>query len=149
MDAVNDVDGSRRAWRARTGAKPGRVDVVWDFVDWFSLFPGVAMVVAAFGGRRSPQLGVDETWMWMLISTLIMLVLMLAVAARRVAGAVPKRYPRTLFGLIIFVSIAAPALAWVRLEGQILTTGWLAIAISAAVVTLASIMLVPPRHSSQ
>lgn len=53
----------------------------------------------------------------MLVSALSMLVLVLALAARRVAGVVPKRYPRTRFRLSILVSIAAPALAWVRLGG--------------------------------
>jgi uncharacterized membrane protein HdeD (DUF308 family) len=146
---MSDVDGSRRAWRTRTGTKPGRLDFVWDFVGWFSLFPGMTMVVAAFGGRRGPHMRVDETWIWMLVSAMSMLVLVLALAARRVAGVVPRRYPRTMFGLIIFVSIAAPALAWVRLEGQISSAGWLAIAACAAIVVLASVMLIPPRQPVQ
>lgn len=145
MGVMSDVDGSRRGWRARTGAKPWRVDLVWDFVGWFSLFPGVAMVVAAFGGRRGPRMGVDETWIWMLVSAMSMLALVLALAARRVAGVVPRRYPRTMFGLVIFVSIAAPTIAWLRLEGQISPAGWVAIAACAAIIALASIMLIPPR----
>lgn len=146
---MSDVDSSRRAWRARTGTKPGRLDIVWDFVGWFSLFPGITMVVVAFGGRRGPQMGVDETWIWMVVSAVTMLVLVLALAARRLAGVVPRRYPRTMFSMIIFVSIAAPALAWVRFEGQISSAGWLVIAVCAAIVALASVMLIPPRQAVQ
>lgn len=146
---MSDADGSRRAWRVRTGAKPVRLDFVWDFVGWFSLFPGVVMVFAALGGRQGPQLDVDGTWIWMLIAAMSMLVLLLALAARRVVGVLPRRYPRTMFGLIIFISIAAPALAWVRLEGQISPTGWVAIGVSAATVALASLMLIPPRRPAQ
>lgn len=143
---MSDVDSSRRAWRARTGMRPRRLDLVWDFVGWFAMFPGVAMVVAAFGGRRGPHMGADETWIWMLIAAVTMFVLVLSLGARRVAGVVPRRYPRTMFGLIVFVSIAAPALAWVRLEGEISATGWVAMGIIAAAVALASVMLIPPRQ---
>jgi hypothetical protein len=94
-------------------------------------------------------MGVDETWTWMLIAAMSMFVLVLALAARRASGVVPRRYPRTMFGLIIFVSIAAPAFAWVRLAGQISSTGWLAIAVSGGTVALAATMLIPPRHSNQ
>jgi hypothetical protein len=148
-DATSDADGGRRAWRARRGAKPRRLDIIWDFVGGFSLFPGMAMVVAAFGGRRGPRMGVDETWTWMLIAAVSMFVVVLALATRRIAGVVPSRYPRTMFGLIVFVSIAAPALAWVRLEGQISSTGWVAIGVGTATVILASVMLIPPRHPVQ
>lgn len=144
---MSHADGGRRAWRAHTGTRPRRLDYVWDLVSWFSLFPGVAMVFAAVGGgRRGPRMGVDETWIWMLIATAIMFLLVLALAARRASGVAPTRYPGTMFGLIIFVSIAAPAFAWIRLEGYISASGWASIVLSAATVSLATIMAVPPRH---
>lgn len=146
---MSDADGGRRAWRARTGTKPHRLDPVWDFVGWFALFPGVVMFVAALGGRRGPRMAVDETWIWMLAGALGMCVLVLALVIRRTSGVVPRQYPRTMFGVIIFISITANALAWVRLEGEISTTGWAAIGVSAATAALATMMLVTPRRPAQ
>lgn len=59
---------------------------------WSSLFAGVAMVFAAFGGgRRGPRMGVDETWAWMLIGALSTFVLVLAVVGRRASRVVRSR----------------------------------------------------------
>lgn len=109
------------------------------------------MVVAAFGGGRyaTPRMGLEETWTWMLVAAATMFALVLALAARRVAGEVPRHYPRGMFGLVIFVSIVAPAFAWVRLEGQISATGWAAIGACVGIVAISAIMLVSPRQSAQ
>lgn len=142
---MSDVEGGRRAWRARNGVEPRRYDLVWGFVNWLALFPGIGMAFAALGGRRGPRLTVDETWLVMLVCAATLCVLVVALAVRRMSGVVPGRYPRGMFGWIIFISIAAPAFAWVRLAGQLTTTGWLAIALCAAAGTLAALMLVPTR----
>jgi hypothetical protein len=143
---MSDLGGGRRAWRARAGAKPTHLDLVWDFVGWFSLFPGVAMLFAAFGGGRygAQPMGVVETWIWMVAAAATMFVLVLALAVRRAKGVTPRRYPAAMFGLIIFVAVAAPTLAWVRLEGIISPLGWAAIGACVGTVALSAIMLIPP-----
>lgn len=142
----------RRTWRARAGVPIRRVNWVWDFTGFASIFPAMMMVYAGVGRGKSrvPPLTTDETWVWLLVSASVMLALVASTGVQRLRGIVPIDYPKGRFILALVTATISPIFALLRLGGEVTTptAGITALAVCVVLAVLSIALMFHPGTSA-